>query len=347
MIYLLYQSWENTESNHAGMKNMCLRLEEGFPEKYQAVDVPKKKERPSRGLIAKGVNFAYRVYWRAVRSRKFRAVVERIGLKDEDKVILTEYMDVRVGHIEIAKLLRRVNGKSKIFGISHLVPSKIESMFDDKTLREWVGQVDGIVTFGRSLSEYYLKRGVEKQLLFTTFHYVDDYYREKADGKKRGVRVLVQGNQMRDLDLLVKIIGKSPEIEFLVCQGLKDLSSVLDCPNVKLIPFVEESELRELMKECPISLNVMEDTIGSNVIVTSMGMSEAMICSDVGSIRDYCSEENCIFCKSEEDFIEALRLLTSNRQVLESKRKSSYILSEKFRLVNFEKEIGNLICRVF
>ena len=49
------------------------------------------------------------------------------------------------------------------------------------------------------------------------------------------------------------------------------------------------------MANADISPNVMEDTVGSNVIVTSLAMGLAMICSNVGSIKDYCDDSNTIF----------------------------------------------------
>ena len=68
---------------------------------------------------------------------------------------------------------------------------------------------------------------------------------------------------------------------------------------MKLIPFVEEENLRRYMEQSDISLNVMHDTIGSNVIVTSMASGLAMVVSDVGSIHDYCDERNSVFCISK------------------------------------------------
>ena len=72
------------------------------------------------------------------------------------------------------------------------------------------------------------------------------------------------------------------------------------------------------MNKSSISLNVMKDTIGSNVICTSIAMGLAMVVSDVGSIRDYCSEDNAIFCKSIQDFIHALQTLSRDEKNIKS-----------------------------
>lgn len=51
------------------------------------------------------------------------------------------------------------------------------------------------------------------------------------------------------------------------------------------------------MAKADLSLNVMEDTVGSNVITTSMAMGLGLIVTDVGSIRDYCDESNAFSVK--------------------------------------------------
>lgn len=58
------------------------------------------------------------------------------------------------------------------------------------------------------------------------------------------------------------------------------------------------------MVNVDILLNVMEDIVGSNVIVILLVMGLVMICSNVGFIKDYCDDSNIIFCNNfnVEDF---------------------------------------------
>ena len=127
------------------------------------------------------------------------------------------------------------------------------------------------------------------------------------------------GNQMRNQKLLKAIVRDNPMVEFTICQGCDDMTDYFKgIQNVELIPFVEEEQLRKYMADSDISLNVMVDTIGSNVIVTSMAMGLAMVCSDVGSIHDYCDETNCIFCDNNDikSFSRAIALLSSDMEKL-------------------------------
>ena len=135
-------------------------------------------------------------------------------------------------------------------------------------------------------------------------------------------------------------------VDFVICQGLSDMSSYFcGCKNVRLIPFVSEIELRQLMMESDVSLNVMEDTVGSNVVVTSLAMGLAMICSDVGSIRDYCTEENSVFCDNADpdSFSRAVQKLSLNRDVLNKMRQSSQNMARKFSIANFHCNLQDFL----
>ena len=80
----------------------------------------------------------------------------------------------------------------------------------------------------------------------------------------------------------------------------------------------------------------MNDTIGSNVIVTSMAMGLAMICSDVGSIRDYCDEDNCIFCDNNvKSFSNAVNSLVTDKIRLAKYKESSINNSKEINISNF------------
>lgn len=343
MVYLIYQSWHNTSSNHAGMKYMCQRLEELYPQKYKAIEFSSIKETQRTKIIERSLNFILRPLKLYLKKKKLQNFAHSLDLKKSDVVILTEYMDTNVGHLHIAKSIKEVNNNIQIFGISHLVPDKLDSMFDNNRLCEWTGYIDGLITFGHSLTNYYIERGIKKNVVHTTFHYVDDYYLNSDIGESDTFKILVQGNQMRDMETLSMVVKNNPEIKFIVCQGVVSLHSKLDFPNVKLIPFISETELRRLMQNCPVSLNIMHDTIGSNVIVTSMGMGQAMICSDVGSIRDYCDDSNCIFCKSVDEFSKAISELSVNEFLLKKMRYQSSTKARRFNIYNFEKFFYNLI----
>jgi hypothetical protein len=103
-----------------------------------------------------------------------------------------------------------------------------------------------------------------------------------------------------------------------------------------------ESELKEEMNKADISLNIMLDTVGSNVITTSMAMALVNIVTNVGSIKDYCTNSNSFFCDSLEDFLNAINTLNNNRELLLSMKYNSLQHSKQFQFENFYTFLNKL-----
>ena len=97
------------------------------------------------------------------------------------------------------------------------------------------------------------------------------------------------------------------------------------------------------MEKANVSINVMEDTIGSNVITNSMSMGLAMIVSDVGSIRDYCNESFAIFCDNNlQSFKEAVKKLNSDKERVARMQNNALIASKSLSVENTNKWFDNV-----
>lgn len=343
MIYLVCQDWLNTSNNHAGIKYLCNTLEQKYPNKFRSIVIPafwddKKcsKYRIIQKLQMFCVRYQHRRYVNRFVMRNFCA------LSANDKVILMEYMELFYPMLWFVKSLKKKMPALTVEAMVHLVPAKLTKSFRSKnSFREWTDPVDKIYTLGHSLTGYFISRGVESSKIKTTFHYVDEYYyNEEPVRNNNKIQVIAMGNQMRNIKLLKDIVESNPNVNFTICQGVCDMREFFSSQkNVELIPFVEEDVLRKYMKRADISLNAMEDTIGSNVIVTSLAMGLAMLCSDVGSIRDYCDENNCIFCSSVEDFSNALNILNIERSRLRSMQQSACNKSLSLSIDRFAETI--------
>lgn len=342
MIYLVCQDWLNTSNNHAGMKYLCLQLQERYPESYRCLIIDDYYQ----GLPSNPVTRKIRVY---VSKHKYKNRLKEVFaflssvVQQGDKVFLMEYMERLTPQLYLAKKLKRSFHDILVYGLVHLVPEKLDSSFSNEDFKDWTSHVDRIMTLGSSLSAYFVRRGTPKEKIITTFHYVDnDYYkRETIANIGESVRVIAMGNQMRNVELLKHIVKSLPSVHFTICQGVGSMEKDFDaCDNVELIPFVPEDELKAYMEKADISLNVMKDTIGSNVIVTSMAMGLAMVCSDVGSIRDYCTNGNCIFLQNESiSFIDGLKKLVGNREKIQIMKNNSIQISKNFSIELFNKSI--------
>ena len=346
MVYFICQDWLNTSNNHAGIKYFCNKISELYPETYSCIVFPDYNGANciNRSRVFRKIRYIRSKILHYIYSRKILAVL--LGsLNTGDKVILMEYMDSMYPMLSFARKLKSSKTDIPIYAMIHLTPIKLKKIFRSETLMSWTSAVDKILTLGHSLTSYLAEQGVPSSKIVTLFHPVDSYYLTQTPVCRHNevIRVIAMGNQMRDMDMLTAVIKANPDIQFVVMQGVSDLSvSLGSCSNVTLQPFVEEDELRRHMSESDISLNIMYDTVGSNVIVTSLGMGLAMLCSDVGSIHDYCDDSNTVFCSSAEDFTVALNRLRNDGSLLDKMRQSSAAKAGEFTLEKFVELINEI-----
>lgn len=337
MIYLIVQDWSNTTNNHAGIKYLCNRLQQKHPDEFEVILIPDFYQGFSSNLLLRKINmFLARKKFFSRLNQVYRELWAK--LKTGDKVFLMEYMEQLCPQVSLAERLKHSHPHLPIYAMVHLVPEKLNDNFSQAEYTKWIKPVDYIVTLGSSLTRYFIERGFDKSKIITTFHYVENDYYKVVDRlpTRKSITVIAMGNQMRNVALLHDIVLHLPQVKFIICQGVGNMGSKFaDCTNVSLIPFVSEDKLRDYMASADVSLNVMKDTIGSNVIVTSMAMGLAMVCSDVGSIRDYCNDSNCLFANTTQDFVKAVKSLSENVDKLNgmkqaSLKKSSDLTIDKF-----------------
>lgn len=347
MKYIICQDWSNTANNHAGMKYLANQLKALYPDEFEVFVIPdfyKKIFRTKNAFLSRFL-FRYSKVEYLFYLKKLTHII-MAKLKAGDSVFLFEYLEKMTPQLYLVEHIKKEFPNMEINAIVHLTPQKLDKAFSQKEFEQWVKPISKLITLGSSLTAYLQNRGIDAKRILTTFHYVDfNYYHSEAALDKSNVSVIAMGNQMRNIELLKKIVRKNPNVSFIICQGVSDMNSEFSgLSNVKLIPFVSEDELKAYMEEADISLNVMVDTIGSNVIVTSMSMGLAMICSDVGSIRDYCDETNSLLCDNadEESFSKAIQILSSNFDLLNSMKVASIKKAQKLSIESFKESLDSL-----
>ena len=262
-----------------------------------------------------------------------------------DEVFLLEYLLPDEPQFGLAKYIKAKYPYVKVYALSHLTETYFEQSIVNKRAHiicEWSRPIDKMLTLGSSLSEYFKENHVPEDKIVTGFHYVDsDYYH--ADICKATVHnpltVISMGMMQRDYSLLINVVRKCPNVKWIICRGLKKVDHLFEgISNVELKGFMPEAELRDLMSKADISLNIMEDTVGSNVITTSMSMGLGLVVTDVGSIRDYCDEKNACFCKNDVDsLVSAINKLSNDGDKVISMKKYSLEYSKRFHVVNVHK----------
>lgn len=340
MKYLICQDWESTSNNHAGMKYLALKLQELYPNDIKVFILPYYKWHAKKTLLYKIMSKIDGLKHYCLVKSYFRKIIRTASKNSE---MLHMELDNSPALISELEKLKKKRPDIRVSIMIHLCPYQYEGIFTEIFLNRVDSCVDQVVTLGHTLTEYFNGKGFFLNKTCTTLHYVDNFYAKRSElNVQKPLRVLAMGNQARNQEVLMKIVKANPEIKFTICQGMSDLSGLFEnCINVNLIPFVDETELRRYMDESDISLNIMRDTIGSNVVVTSLAMGLAMICSDVGSIHDYCNEDNTIFCNNSniKAFSDALNFLNRNPDVVLRMKQSAIKESKRFTISKFYNDV--------
>lgn len=351
MKYLIVQDWQSTHGNHAGMKHMCDLLVAKYPDEYKMFvkECPRNWKSP-RTFMEK---ICWRLYGKYAKEHYLTKTypLEYLelcspmfsNLTAGDEVFLLEYLLPWASQYELACYIRENYPKVKIYALSHLTGKYFDEMTanDPDLIQKWAKPVDKLLTLGSSLSSYFEKAGVSKEKISTGFHYVDsDYYQKQQPMKSNSpLKVIMMGALQRDYGMLAEVVKQCPDVHWIICRGRKNVDNLFPkTPNVELKGFLEEDELRHQMDIADVSLNVMEDTVGSNVITTSMAMGLAMVVSDVGSIRDYCNDENALFCQNNvEQFVRSIKKLQNNLQLVLRMKKVSLENSKRLQIDNINR----------
>ena len=310
MIYIVYYEWKNTAGNHAGMAYLFRYIKEQNPKTVKLIRVPH--------YIAKKANkYIQRIYVFLISLYIFVFSTPRT------KVLFTEYLgNVSGNQTKMAFWFNILLWRGGIYGMVHLSESHLKELYgSDEYIRKQLSLVNEIIVLGSTLSDYFKRLGYGEKI-WLTYHYVDTSYYfplDKSNKETGMLNVIAMGSLKRNHHLLYDIAKRTPDIHYTICMGQADLSLIFkDLENVILCGFMSESELLHRMQMADVSMSVMDDTVGSNVITTSMACGLPQIVSDVGSIRDYCNDDNAIFCKNVDDFVVALNRLSCDRILLRS-----------------------------
>lgn len=357
MRYLIAQEWNSTKGNHAGVSYMCDLLVNRYPEKYVKIvkDVPpamyKRKNKWIRRLLWKFDYWRYlsrlRVQYRKEYMDLCRSMFER--LSENDEVFLLEYNLDETPQYDLACYVRQHYPSVQIYALSHLTPSRFLKKNIAKNILKWDVPVDRELTLGHSLASFFVEIGIPMTKISSGHYYVDtDYYKKSVEEilPRVNLTIITMGALQRDFSMLASIVNKTcDKVNWIVCRGRnKEVDALfVSSPNVELKGFMQEEELRECMASADVSLNVLEDTVGSNVITSSLAMGLALIVSDVGSIRDYCDDSNAVFCNNSiESFTSAIQELQNDLPRVLAMRKSSLRKSKDFTIEKVDEWFDTL-----
>jgi len=320
-LYIVLAAWPVTKNNHAGMYYLAKKLQTNL-------NVPVKIFK----LPVWNLGYLYPLY--RIYAYLLGMYIRIISNKD-DIVWLMEYLLKTTEQSGIAKILR---GKVRLLGIAHLVPDIIDKQYTNNKIKKNIELLDKLYVFGSSLKKFLVSKSVNADKIKVTFHYVDtEYYKPNIKKETNRISVICMGNMQRDYKSLHAIIEKCPGTNFIICSGRHNIKHYFDqMKNVQIIGYVSENELKELMQSSHISLNVMKDTIGSNVIVSSMACGLPIIASNVGSICDYVENDlNGYLFDTPDEAATIINSISNHPEKLHILSQGARIKAEKISLKEF------------
>lgn len=263
----------------------------------------------------------------------FSAIIEM--LKPDDRLLFLEYLGTHevTYQTELLSDIRKKGYKNYAATLLHLPFRTYTENFAPGYIDSALENTDRIIVYGSSLAQDLNLWGVGSKVT-CTFHYADTAFFTASTKKNdaESLNVLIWGNTFRNISYLRYIVQACPEFNFIFCIGRKPYHDLLKYKNVEVYEYIEEIELLELLKKSHINLSVMYDTIGSNVVVISKACGLVNVVSDVGSIRDYCTNEESFLCRDADDFVIALKKLNSDRSILKTKAEKSLFSAQTYSI---------------
>jgi len=312
-LFIICVRWKSTAGNHTGQAYDVKFVARGFENFSQIIYIPHFDF------------WKYKFFYQCL--NKFIKFYLSFVTSKNDALYLTEYFH-HDSPLDQVYFSRHLHGRLNIIAMAHLVPQWIENSYSNDKIIEYASYVDKLLVLGNSLRNYYISKGVPaEKIVFVSLYVDNEYYgiAERKQNKDKPIYAVVIGNMLRGHDDIRQIISMTPNIQYHVFSGREN--SLTDdfkkMPNVIPHGKTKEKDLRRILHNSDISLNVMQDTVGSNVIVTAMASGMAMVCSDVGSIRDYVAPNSGMLFNSVHGAVDALNRLDGDRKLLYGLQKQS------------------------
>ena len=335
-VYTIVYKWDSTSNNHAGMYYFATKLASKYSE---VVILNEPSYSPDHDSFK--IKFRKIIWFLKISIKLILCSSPKI-----DSILFLEFLG-NGWQKNISRFVRFFNSRIKIFAIAHLPVYLLnDAGFNNQELQRDCNMVDELIVLGSSLKNNLKEIGVTSKI-HVIHHYVDKSFYFPSVISNPVITLIAYGNMMRDFDLLYKIIStvNTLDLKIIVCLGkLTDHWGFCDLINVEVFNYISEDLLLEKIQNADINLSVMRDTIGSNTIVSSMACGLAQICSDVGSIRDYCDDSNSIFCDNTvASFVDAIDKLKSDVELLSNMKINSITISNNYDFNFVSDRIYNIL----
>ncbi|NSW52306.1 MAG: glycosyltransferase family 4 protein [Anaerolineae bacterium] len=241
--------------------------------------------------------FRDRIYWRLAKgtpgyTREAIAAELAVGLRllrEKDTIFHFLYGETTYHY---CGSLNHHRG-NRILATFHLPPAGIQrSWMIEKPLQ----QLSAVVCVGTSQQDYLGKIVGHERVFFAPLGIDLDYYTPLQSFSERDPDLcLVVGDNYRDFATLRGVIELvsylRPQTHFVAVLPQRCYALVGEHPNLTMKSKIPEAELLALYRSASLMVLPLTDATANNAVLEAMACGLPMVVTDVGSTRDYVSED--------------------------------------------------------
>jgi len=239
---------------------------------------------------------------------------------------------------------------NRLVATFHLPPGALREMVRiDWHLR----RLSAIVCVGRTQIEHF-SRILSPERVFFVPHGIDtDFFSPPANFEERDPNLcLFVGSYLRDFPTLRGVIElvayRRPQVRFVAVTSPQNYDRIGKHPNLILKSAVSEEDLLSLYRRAAVFIIPMLDATGNNALLEGLACGLPIVISDVGSVRDYASEESAVLVPAQDarrmaDEVEALLDDPGRREALSVKAREQAL---RFSWPEIFRQMQNVYDRI-
>lgn len=243
--------------------------------------------------------------------------------------------------------------KQKIIATFHYPPQRLIERVSVPVVKT----LDAVVLMANNQKSYFQQYLPDEKIFVVPHHVNTDFFspleKKSTDGK---IHIVSVGGILRDMDFLFEAVkelntqlGEDNLIfDFLIPKTYRIKFEAFN--NVIFHSKISDEELRSLYQHATIGLMPLEDCTANNAILEMMACGTAIVCSDVGGIRDYIDLDGAMIFDIKDPLDQMIKelmsLLSSPKKIKEMGLHNRNKAITEFSIPQTAKKLLNVYTQV-